>query len=95
MSTEKNIPFRSENHRVVGGNRQSRTTNKIPPESAGEEDGILTNADGAIMETGPRIYIPAKTHLHFGRCLATIQVATPSKAKPANGRTFGTNQLAF
>ena len=47
------------------------------------------------METGPRIYIPAKTHPHLGNCLVTIQVVTPSKAKPANESAFDKNQLAF
>jgi hypothetical protein len=47
------------------------------------------------MEIGPRIYIPAKTHPHLGNCLVTIQVAPPSKAKPANESVFDKSQLAF
>jgi hypothetical protein len=38
INTEKIIPFMSENHRVVGGNRQSRTSIKFPPELAGEDE---------------------------------------------------------
>ena len=87
ISTEKSIPFSSENHSVLGGNRQSRTSIKFPPESAGD-DGILANANGDSMETGPRIYIPAKIYPHLGMCFVPIQLAKPSTVTPARGTTF-------
>ena len=94
ISTEKSIPFSSENHRVLSGNRQSRTSIKIPPELAGE-DGILANANGASMETGPRIYMPAKTHPHLGMCLFPNQFATPSKNTLAKGTRFNVQRFDF
>ncbi len=47
------------------------------------------------METGPKIYIPAKTHPHLGKCLVTIQLAAPSKVTPARGTTFSVQRFDF
>jgi hypothetical protein len=101
-STEKIIPFKSENHRVVGGNRQSKTTIKFPPDSVGEDRILantlandLANANGPSMETGPRIYIPAKTHPHLGMFLVNIQVVAPSTATLARGITFSVQRFDF
>jgi hypothetical protein len=93
ISTEKIIPFNSENHKVVGGNKHNKINIQFPPELTGEDE-VLANADGAIMQTGPKIYIPANTHPHLGICLVSIQAATPSKAKPAKANAFDKNQLA-
>ena len=47
------------------------------------------------METGPRMYIPAKTHSHLGQCFVDIQLAAPTKIKPAKGTTFNKTIFTF
>jgi hypothetical protein len=59
ISTENSIPFRSDIQRVIGGNRQIRTTQKFPPGVLGE-DGAWRNTDCAIVEIGPRRICPPK-----------------------------------
>lgn len=94
INTEKSVPLNSAIHRVAGGNRQMRSIQPFPPETFGE-GGAWRNTDGANMETGPRMYIPARIHPHSGGCLVTIQLAAMSKVTPASGRAFKIHGFAF
>jgi hypothetical protein len=94
INTEKIMKFSSENHRVVGGKRHSKINIQVPPELTGAGEA-WANARGASIETGPKIYMPANTHPHLGTFFAHIQLAVPSKIKPANETTFINTALAF
>lgn len=86
-NTDRSIPFNSANHRVIGGNKQKRSSQRFSPGTLGE-DMAERKADGASMETGPRMYIPARIHPHSGGFLVTTQLATHSKVTPASGVAF-------
>ena len=94
INTEKIIPFNSASHRVIGGSKQKKSSQIFSPGTFGE-DGVWRNSDGASMETGPRMYIPAKIHPHSGGCLVPIQLATPSNVTPASGTAFKIHRFTF
>jgi hypothetical protein len=94
VSTERIIPFSTAIQRVIGGNKQNRIIHIFSPGIFGD-DGTWRNTDGASIETGPRIYIPVRTHPHLGRCFVASQLAPASNVKPASGTRFRVQRLTF
>ena len=85
--TAKITRFNAANHRVIGGNRQLKNRN-----SGGNLP--VRNIPGTSMHQGPSVYIPARTHPHLGKRPTRIQLATPSKIRPARGGTFNVQRFS-
>jgi hypothetical protein len=99
MSTAKIVPLSVANQRVVGGKKQEAISNRsarartLAEGRLGGEGCWLISNPGPGMQTGPRIYIPAKTHPHLGRCFVAVQLATPKNVTPARGITVNVYQF--
>ena len=91
--TAKIIPFNSAIHSVIGGKMQIRTVKRTDLGTLGDE-GPRTIA-GAIMQTGPSMYMPAKTHVHFGQHFEPNRLAVPRAIRPNRGRRFNVNTSTF
>jgi hypothetical protein len=92
INTEKIIPFIVASQRVIGGNKQKMSIHILSP-------GMLTECESwriaqePKIEIGPKMYIPASTHPHLGRCFLLIQLAIPSKVTPARGTAFDAHRF--